>query len=105
MATAGPVRLVITYLHSGLAQAQPVAQLLPHESVRVVGLVEQPLQLVQLLQREVGPAPAGLVSRGGLLLLAAGGGGGGVLAAAGGPPATWKIEGFISIPGAYYPLL
>ena len=43
------------HLNPGLAEPQPVAELLPHESVRVVRLVKQPLQLVQLLQREVGP--------------------------------------------------
>ncbi len=49
------------YLHSGLAQAESLAELLPHECVRVVGLVEQSLQLAQLLQGEVGAAAAGLV--------------------------------------------
>ena len=44
-----------THLNPGLAEPQPVAELLPHESVWVVRLVKQPLQLVQLLQREVGP--------------------------------------------------
>lgn len=43
------------YLHSGLRQSQSLAELLPHEGVRVVGLVEEPLQLVELLQREVSP--------------------------------------------------
>lgn len=45
------------YLDSGLRQAQPLAQLLPHEGVGVVRLVEEPLQLVQLLQGEVCAAP------------------------------------------------
>lgn len=45
------------YLHPGLGQPQPLAQLLPHEGVRVVGLVEKPFQLVQLLQGEICSAP------------------------------------------------
>lgn len=45
------------YLHPGFGQPQPLAQLLPHEGVRVVGLVEKPFQLVQLLQGEIRPAP------------------------------------------------
>ena len=51
------------HLNPGLAEPQPVAELLPHESVRVVRLVKQPLQLVQLLQREIGPAPPRLRGR------------------------------------------
>ena len=39
-------------LDPGLAQAQLLAELLPHESVGVVGLVKQTLQAVQLLQTE-----------------------------------------------------
>lgn len=41
------------YLHSGLRETQALRQLLPHEGVRVVGLVEEPLQFVQLFEREV----------------------------------------------------
>lgn len=48
---------MIPHLHPGLGQAQPLAQLLSHERVRIVRLVEQPLQLVQLLQGEVGATP------------------------------------------------
>ncbi len=48
------------YLHSGLTESKPLAELLPHECVRVVGLVEQALQLAELLQGEVGAAAARL---------------------------------------------
>lgn len=51
-----------SHLNARLAEAEPLAQFLPHEGVRIVGLVEQPLQLVQLLQREVGARPALLVT-------------------------------------------
>lgn len=44
-------------LHSGLGQSQPLAQLLSHEGVRVVRLVEEPLQLIELLQGEVSATP------------------------------------------------
>ena len=47
----------LPHLHSGLRKAKPLAELFPHEGVRVVRLVEQPLQLVELLQGEVGAAP------------------------------------------------
>lgn len=43
------------YLHAGLRQSQPLAQLLAHEGVRVVGLVEEPFQLVELFQSEIRP--------------------------------------------------
>ena len=39
-------------LDPGLAQAQLLTQLLAHESIRVVGLVKQTLQCIQLLQTE-----------------------------------------------------
>ncbi|XP_053454827.1 serine/Arginine-related protein 53 [Nycticebus coucang] len=42
--------LAAGYLNSGLRQPQPLAQLLPHEGIRVVGLVKKPLQLVELFQ-------------------------------------------------------
>lgn len=45
------------HLHPGLGQPQPLAQLLSHEGVRVVRLVEEPLQLVELLQGEVRATP------------------------------------------------
>lgn len=45
------------HLHPGLGQSQPLAQLFPHERVRVVRLVEEALQLVELLQGEVGATP------------------------------------------------
>lgn len=45
-----------SYLHARLREPQALAELLAHEGVGVVGLVEQPLQLVELLQREVGAA-------------------------------------------------
>lgn len=48
---------LMPHLYPGLGQAQPLAQLLSHERVRVVRLVEEPLQLVELLQGEVGAAP------------------------------------------------
>ncbi len=50
------------YLHSGLAESEPLAELFPHERVRVVGLVEEPLQLVQLLQGEVCATPPRFVA-------------------------------------------
>lgn len=49
--------LVCTYLYSSFTQAESLAQFFPHEGVRIVGLVEQPLQLVELLQGEVRPRP------------------------------------------------
>lgn len=45
------------HLDSGLGQSQPLAQFLSHEGVRVVRLVEEPFQLVQLLQGEVSATP------------------------------------------------
>ena len=44
-----------TYLYPGLGQTQPLTQLLPHKGVRIVSFIEQPLQFVQLFQREIGP--------------------------------------------------
>lgn len=40
-------------LNPRLAQTESLAEFFPHERVGVMGLVEQPLQLGQLLQREV----------------------------------------------------
>lgn len=40
-------------LHARLAESESLAQLLAHESVRVVRLVEEPLELGELLQGEV----------------------------------------------------
>ncbi len=37
------------YLDSGLAEPEPLAELLPHESIWIVGLIEQLLQFSQLL--------------------------------------------------------
>lgn len=45
------------YLNSGLGEADPQRQLLPHEDVRVVGLGEAALQLVELRRGEAGPVP------------------------------------------------
>jgi hypothetical protein len=45
-------------LDASLAEAEPLTQLLAHKGVRVVGLVEQPLELRELLQGEVRPGPA-----------------------------------------------
>ena len=45
-------------LDARLAETESLAQLLAHERVRVVGLVEQPLQLGELLQREIRPRAA-----------------------------------------------
>lgn len=36
-------------LDSGLGETQPLAQFLSHERVRIVRLIKQPLQLIQLL--------------------------------------------------------
>lgn len=44
-----------SHLHSGLRQADPQSQFLPHEDVRVVCFGEAPLQLVELRRREAGP--------------------------------------------------
>lgn len=44
------------HLNPVLAQAQPVGDVLPHERVRVVGLVKQLLQLFELFDGEVRPA-------------------------------------------------
>ena len=38
----------LMYLYSGLCEAYPHGELLPHEDVGVVRLSEAPLQLVQL---------------------------------------------------------
>ena len=48
---------VPAYLHAGLCEADPHGELLPHEDVRVVGLAEAPLQLVQLAGRKPGSVP------------------------------------------------
>lgn len=54
---AGPPRpRARSYLHARLREPQALAQLLAHEGVGVVRLVKEPLQLVELLQREVGAA-------------------------------------------------
>lgn len=42
-----------THLNASLAQTEALAELLTHECIRIVGFVEQTLQLVQLLQREI----------------------------------------------------
>ena len=47
------------YLDPGLRQSQSLAEFLPHEGVWIVRLFEQSFQLVQLLQGEIGSAPAG----------------------------------------------
>ena len=39
-----------THLDPGLTKPQLLTELLPHESVRVVSLVKQPLQTIELLQ-------------------------------------------------------
>ena len=44
------------HLHARLGEPEALAELLAHEGVGVVRLVEEPLQLVELLQREVGAA-------------------------------------------------
>lgn len=46
------------YLHAGLREPEALAELLSHEGVRVVRLVKEALQLVELLQREVGATPS-----------------------------------------------
>lgn len=55
------MRCGATDLDSGFAESQPLAQFLSHERVRVVRLVEQPLQLVKLLQCEVGTTASLLI--------------------------------------------
>lgn len=63
------VKREVAHLHSGLGQADPQSQLLPHEDVRVVRFGEAPLQLVELRRGEAGPVallflgllPSGLV--------------------------------------------
>ena len=57
-----------SHLDPCLGQPQPLTQLLTHERVRVVRLVKQAFQLVELLQREVGPAAA-LLQLGRVLVL------------------------------------
>lgn len=49
--------MVSPHLHSGLRQSQSLAQLLSHERVRVVRLVEEPLQFIELLQGKVSATP------------------------------------------------
>lgn len=46
------------YLNSSLGQPQSLTEFLSHEGVRIMRLVKQPLQFVQLFQREVGSATA-----------------------------------------------
>ena len=48
------------HLDSGLHEVQTEGQGLPHEHVRVVAVLESPLQLFQLPPREVGPRPTSL---------------------------------------------
>lgn len=50
-----PIETDESYLHASFGEPEPLTQLLAHESVRIVRLVEQPLQLVQLLQSKVSP--------------------------------------------------
>lgn len=49
-----------TYLNPGLGEVESHRQFLPGEYVRVLRLLEGPLQLVQLIGGEGGPAPADL---------------------------------------------
>ena len=44
----------MVYLDPGLRQSQSLTEFLPHKGVWVVRLLEQSLQLVELLQGEVG---------------------------------------------------
>ena len=44
--------MIMSHLDPGLAEPQLLTELLPHESVRVVSLVKQPLQAIELLQTE-----------------------------------------------------
>lgn len=53
----------LSYLHSDLRQVDLQRQLLPAVHVRVVGLLEGSLQLVQLEGGEGGPVPAVLLLR------------------------------------------
>ena len=46
--------LVSAYLDSGLCQAYPHGELLPHEDVRVVSLTKTSLQFIQLAGSEPG---------------------------------------------------
>ena len=46
----------MAYLNPGLRQSKSLTEFLPHEGVWVVRLLKQSLQLVELLQREVGSA-------------------------------------------------
>ena len=46
--------IMTSHLDPGLAEPQLLTELLPHESVRVVSLVKQPLQTVELLQTGIG---------------------------------------------------
>lgn len=46
------------YLHPGLGQTDPHRDLLPEEHVRIMRLLEQRLQLLQLLRTERRPIPA-----------------------------------------------
>lgn len=45
-----------SHLDSGLAEVQPHGEFFPREHVRILGLIEGSLQLVQLIRRERGPA-------------------------------------------------
>jgi len=51
----------LTHLDAGLREADPHGDLLAHEDVRVVGLREAALQLVQLGGSEAGAVPLLLV--------------------------------------------
>lgn len=51
-ATFGPA-ILKPDLHPRLAESESLAELLPHEGVRIVSLVEESLELGELLQSEV----------------------------------------------------
>lgn len=51
-----PPQKELAHLHSGFGEPEPLAEFFPHESIWIVGLVEEPFQFVQLLQGEIGPA-------------------------------------------------
>ncbi|GIY82753.1 uncharacterized protein CDAR_608521 [Caerostris darwini] len=64
----------MTHLHPGFCESYAHGQLFPHKDVRVVGLGEAPLQLLQLRWREPGPVPLlldGLVAAAAALALRA----------------------------------
>ena len=64
------ISCVVTYLHPGLAEFEPVGEILAGEHVGVLRLLEGPLQLVQLERGEGRSRATDLLARGRLAVRA-----------------------------------